>query len=179
VADELLREVDGTENVTGLKAPTGVPSDLRILKDRQDLLRLALSLASLAREQIATLSRQRPNDPATIEGNKKLLELLEIFADGFEQIATALAATEQKPNELALLRKARSVVDGVGDKVNGWWTANGDEAFDWSVRLSFFVAGVAGLGWAGANMTIATSAVAALVGGSKVVKAIKESKKPE
>lgn len=179
IADELLTEVDGSKSGDRPDVPLGMTADLRISHDSHDLLKLALSLASLAREQIAVLSQQRANDLATIESNKKQLELLELFADGFEQIANALAAVAHRPNDTELLRKTRSVVSSVGDKVNDWWAVNGGEAIDWSMRLSFFTAGVAGLGWAGANMTIATSAVAALVGGSKVVKAIKESQRAE
>jgi hypothetical protein len=39
-------------------------------------------------------------------------------------------------------------------------------------RVPALTAGVAALGWAGANMTVGTTAVAALVGGSRVFQAI-------
>jgi hypothetical protein len=41
------------------------------------------------------------------------------------------------------------------------------------MRIPVFVGGVAALGWAGANMLVGTAAVAALVGGPKVLEAIK------
>jgi hypothetical protein len=47
------------------------------------------------------------------------------------------------------------------------------------MRIPAFAAGVAALGLAGANMTIATSAVAAIVGGTKVIRAMKGRKKPK
>jgi hypothetical protein len=54
---------------------------------------------------------------------------------------------------------------------------NGAEAIDWTIRLPTFVGGVAALGWAGANMTVGTTAIAALIGGAKVLKAIKNRTK--
>lgn len=43
---------------------------------------------------------------------------------------------------------------------------------DISLRVPAFAAGVAALGWAGANMTVATSAVAATVSGRKLIPSI-------
>ena len=40
--------------------------------------------------------------------------------------------------------------------------------------MPVITAGVAALGWAGANMTVGTTIVAALVGGKKVMKAIRK-----
>jgi hypothetical protein len=56
-----------------------------------------------------------------------------------------------------------------------WWKKNEQEAIDWAFRISVLTAGVAALGWAGANMLVGTTAAAALVGGKKALKAINKS----
>jgi hypothetical protein len=71
-----------------------------------------------------------------------------------------------------LLGKAANVVESVGNGINKWWKKYEDEAIDWTVRIPVLTAGVAALGWAGANMLVGTTVVAALVGGKKVLKAI-------
>ena len=75
------------------------------------------------------------------------------------------------------MAKAKDVVTSVGNQVNNWLESNGAELVDWSVRIPSFAAGVAALGWAGANMTVATTAIAAIVGGQKVVDVLKRATK--
>lgn len=149
----------------------------RVEKDRVHLLSLSQSLGALAREEIARLGAELPNDPDTIARHKKQRELMEIFADGFEQIAEALTALGTNANEPALLGRAGRVVRSVGENVTTWWKENGAEAMDWVIRVPVFVGGVALLGWAGADMTVGTTAIAALVGGKKVLDTIKADKK--
>jgi hypothetical protein len=48
---------------------------------------------------------------------------------------------------------------------------------DWGIRLPVIIASAGLLGWAGANMTVATTAVIALVGGPNLITAIKVAKK--
>lgn len=103
--------------------------------------------------------------------------LLIIFASGFEKIAAALCELKKTPNEPFLLGRAHEIVSGVGKEANSWFSKNGAEAFDWGIRLPVFSAGVALLGLTGANMTVATTAVAAIIGGSKVVGVLKSKTK--
>lgn len=177
-ADERLRRSDATgATVSRTLQADASTSNFRIKTDHRELLLLASSLSELARREIEKIDSERPNDPVTIESNKKQRELLTIFADGFERIASALGSLTNNPNKPLLVRKASDITSSVGREINSWWRKNSAEAMDWSVRLPVFAAGVAMLGWAGANMTVATSAVAALVGGSKVLEAIKHKRK--
>jgi hypothetical protein len=76
-----------------------------------------------------------------------------------------------------LAGKAKEVVDEVAAQFKTWLKANAVETIDWGIRLPVITAFTAALGWAGADMTIATAAVSALVGGQKVITAIKAAKK--
>jgi hypothetical protein len=120
-----------------------------------------------------------PNDSHRIAENKKQRELMALFADGFERIARQLSILSSDPHEPVLLGKAGEVVAEVGKQINNWWTTNAAEAIDWSIRLPIIIAAVGALGWAGANMTVGTTAVAAMVGGRKVLDVIKRRKKDE
>jgi hypothetical protein len=68
---------------------------------------------------------------------------------------------------------AKKVVDSIAKEIGDWWQKNRAEAVDWGVRINFISAGVAVLGLAGADMQIATAAVSAIVGGEKVIEAIR------
>jgi hypothetical protein len=140
---------------------------------RPELVLLARSLARLALDEIERLDAERPNDPARLAEHKEQRDLLAIFADGFERIAISLNNAIEKPEESLLLGRAKEIAEELGKKVDVWWKKNGDEAMDWCLRIPAMGAGVAGLEIAGANMVIATSAVAAVIGGEKVIKAIK------
>jgi hypothetical protein len=169
------------ENLFDLEGGHATP-DLRnnILsggKTTRELLLLATSLGRMAYGEIKKLDDERPNDPATISKNEKQRDLLLIFAQGFDQIAAALAALTDRPTSPALLTRVNSVVSRIGNQVNDWWGKNGAEAIDWGVRIPVFTASIATLGWAGADMTVATAAIAAIVGGDKVVEALKAAKK--
>jgi hypothetical protein len=130
----------------------------------------------MAREEITRLSSERPNDPDTAKRNRKQIDLLYILADGFAKIAAALEAYSKDPQPL-LAGEAKEIVDWVGAQFRAWWEANAVEARDWCIRLPIITAAIGALGSAGANMTVATTAVTALVGGPKVVAAIKTATK--
>jgi hypothetical protein len=178
VANERLFDIDNASVASSGSSPKA-PGNSRLQEDHIELLALSTSLSQMARWEIETLDAERPNDPETIAKNEKQRELLEIFADGFEKIAHALVAFAANPNEPILLGKAGEIVTSVGNQVTAWWKENGTEVVDWAVRLPAFVGGIAALGWAGASMGVATTAVAALVGGDKVMKAIKGGKQPK
>ena len=74
---------------TAATGPTTQGSLSRIETDYASLRLLAISLEKMARDEIARLSGERPNDPYTIESNKKQSDLLSILADGFAKIAAA------------------------------------------------------------------------------------------
>jgi hypothetical protein len=179
VADERLFDIDHSSGFPSASFPSNPAISLRIKEDHAELLSLARSLNQLARDEIEKLETERPNDPDIIIKYEKQRELLQVFATGFERIARAIAAFESKPNEPVLLGNASDVVNKVGSEVTQWLKKNGTEVVDWGFRLPTFVAGVAALGWAGANMTVGTTFVAALVGGDKVLKAIRARNKSE
>ena len=73
--------------------------------------------------------------------------------------------------------KAKKAISNLARGLDSWWNKNQDDAVDWIVRIPVLTAGVGALNLVGANMTVATSAVAALVGGSKVIDVIRKRKK--
>lgn len=152
-------------------------ADRHIEKNCAELLTLALSLVQLARDEIEELDRERPNDPIVCERNQGQRELLLTFADGFDRIASALRDLLPNPSEPLLLGKAREVVNSIGQEINIWWTKNAHEAVDWCMRIPALGIGVGVLGLAGADMTVATSAIVALVGGPKVIDVVRSKKK--
>jgi hypothetical protein len=169
--------VSPPEPVAGIPAASVEPLRLsRIETDYADLLSLAMSLEKMARDEIARLSNERPNDPYTIKSNNKQSDLLSILADGFAKLAAALVEYSRQPQPF-FAGKAKEVVDEVAAQFNAWWKANGAQVIDWSIRLPVIIASTSLLGWAGANMTVATTAVSALVGGPNVITAIKKRTK--
>jgi hypothetical protein len=171
VADELLYDID-RDPTAGGALPNLAKIGERIKQDHANLLLLALSLSQMALDEIEKLDAERPNDPDKIASYEKQRELLQLFANGFARIARALSALEADFGEPVLLGRAANVVESVGNGINKWWKKYEDEAIDWTVRIPVLTAGVAALGWAGANMLVGTTVVAALVGGKKVLKAI-------
>jgi hypothetical protein len=170
-ADERLYDIDHDPNASGL-LPVSARITQRIRQDHDDLLVLSQSLSQMALDEIERLNAERPNDPDRIKDYERQRELLKIFADGFARIAHALAALDVDLNHPVKLSKVVKAIESVGNGVNRWWKANEDEAIDWAVRIPVLTAGVAALGWAGANMTVGTTVVAALVGGTRVLRAI-------
>jgi hypothetical protein len=71
-----------------------------------------------------------------------------------------------------LLGMSAEIIREVSDQLTAWWKANAKEAIDWLVRIPVFAASLPLLGWAGADMTVATTAVGAMVGSEKVVAAL-------
>jgi len=177
VADERLAVIAGTVRSPNRDSRKGRGADSRIEQDRDELSVLASTLSKLALDEIKKLEDELPNDPSTIERNRKHRELLQIFADGFARIADALAALGTKQPEPGLVSKAIDVVKSVGTEVNDWFAKNGSEAVDWGVRISFLTAGIAALGWAGADMRIATTVISTIVGGKKVIDILRRPKK--
>jgi hypothetical protein len=114
----------------------------RIETDYANLLVYAISLEKLARDEIARLSSERPNDPHTIESNKKQSDLLSILADGFARLAAALEEYSKRPQPF-FAGKAKEVVDEVAAQFNAWWKANGAQAIDWGIRLPVMIASTA------------------------------------
>lgn len=151
-------------------------SSILTQSNRQDLLLLARSLASVARQEIIRLDAERPNAPEAIKRNEKYRELLARFADGFDRIADAISEIAEK-NEEASLKKTAAIVKSVSDQISRWWDENSVELVDCTIRLPILTAGVGALNLVGADMHIGTAAVAALVGGEKVVAAIRKGSK--
>lgn len=171
VADERLYEIDDAP--TSSDTVHGVEKiRQRIKQDSAHLLIVALSLSQMALAEIERLDAERPNDPERIASYEKQRELLQLFANGFFRIARALSILEANIAKPPAVGKAAYVVESVGNGINKWWKKNEQEAIDWAFRIPVLTAGVAALGWAGANMLVGTTAVAALVGGKKVLKAI-------
>ena len=148
----------------------------RIATDYPALLPLARSLEQMAREEIEILEAARPNDPERAEANRRQRDLLTILADGFARIAAALEAVAHNPHQPLLLGKASKIVLEVGEQMTAWWSKNAAEAVDWAIRIPVVVASVPMLAWGGADMTIGTTIIGALVGGPKVAAAVARRK---
>ncbi len=152
--------------------PIAQVSLFRIETDYANLLALAISLEKMARDEIARLSGERPNDPQTIENNKKQCDLLSILADGFSRIAAVLVEYSERPQPL-LWGKTQQIIDQVGAQLKAWWQINAAEATDWCIRLPMLTASIGALGLVGADMSFATPIAGVLVGGQKAATAIK------
>ena len=126
-------------------------------------------------DEIEKIQNERPNDPETVTRNRKLSELSN-FAEGFRRIATAINALSAAPQEERLLTRASAAVRGVAHDLELWLGENRAEAVDWVIRIPVFGAGVAMLNLAGANMTVATAALATLVGGAEVAEVTRGKK---
>ena len=167
--------VSPPEPVAGILAASVEPlglSRMRIETDYTNLLLLAISLEKMARDEIARLSSERPNDPSTIESNKKQSDLLYILAEAFAKFAAALEEYSKRPQPL-LAGKAKEVVNWAGTQLQAWWEANAVEGRDLLVRLPVIDASLALFGLAVVDMHFATPLVGALVGGPKAIAAIK------
>jgi hypothetical protein len=143
---------------------------LRIERDHTYLLWLAISLEKMARDEIDRLSGA--NDPDTIEHNKKQIDLLSILADGFAKIAAALQKYSKDPQPV-LGGKVKEIADWLGAQIQAWCEANDTEARDWFIRLPVLGISLGALGLTGADMTVATTVVSAIVGGPKVISTAK------
>ena len=75
----------------------------------------------MARENIESLSNERPNDPEAIERNGRERELLTILADGLAEIVAALDAFSKDKTQPILLGRAADVAKSVGDQFKAWW----------------------------------------------------------
>jgi hypothetical protein len=155
------------------------PGGAEPLKSGADLCSFARSLERMARSEIERIDGERPNDPEQADSNRRQRELLTILADGFARIAAALEAVAEDPHEPALLGKAREIVTDVGEQITRWWKNNAAEAIDWAVRIPVVVASIPMLGWAGADMTVGTTIIGAIVGGEKVATALARRRKPK
>jgi hypothetical protein len=143
--------VSPPEPVAGILAASVEPLGMsRIETDYANLLLLAISLEKMARDEIAKLSNERPNDPYTIESNKKQSDLLSILADGFAKIAAALEEYSKDPRPF-FAGKAKEIRDWVGAQLKAWWEANEAEARDLCVRLPIFIASIGALNLVGAS----------------------------
>ena len=164
VADERLFDVDSK--------PTSIERQHIVNISDPSVAVLAKYLGEMARTEIQNLDSQRPNDISSIAMLNKQRELLVVFAEGFEKIASALFQLHGNTKETLLLRRASDAVTRLGNHVDKWLSGNSEEAVDWFIRIPVFAAGVALLSVSGASMVSATPAVAALVGGKKVFAAI-------
>jgi hypothetical protein len=148
---------------------------LRIETDHVSLFLLAISLEKMARDEIGRLSNERPNDAHTIARDKKQSDLFSILADGFAKIAAALKEYSKDPQPF-FAGRAKEIVDWVGAQFKAWWATNEPEARDWCFRLPVLTASIGARDLVGA-MHFATPVVSTLVGGPKVIAAIKSARK--
>lgn len=162
-------------DVDRLVAAKNTPEEIarRLAQQAPELGLLASSLSQIARDEIARLDDERPNEPELIDRNKAQRELLSILANGLERISNALLEIVENPHNASALNAAVDTVRGVGKRVETWWKKNADDAVDWGFRLPAIAAGIGLLNVAGAEMTLATTAVIAMVSGPKVLENIR------
>jgi hypothetical protein len=116
---------------------------------------------------------QIPNDEESKTRYDHYVQILNIFADGFEQIALAL---ESNLDNSAKPGRAKRILQSVARQVEDWWSEHAAEVVDWGVRIPFLAGGTALLNAAGANMTVGTIALSTLVGGQKVAQAVSSAR---
>jgi hypothetical protein len=168
-ADQRLREL-GQSNAA---VATEIVGPLE--EKAAEIYLLSKSLGQMAREEIDRLDAARANDPTRRAIIAKQRELLVLFAEGFEKIASTLRPADKASRNFD---KAKKAISNLARGLDAWWMKNQGDAVDWIVRIPVLTAGVGALNLVGANMTVATSAVAALVGGPKVIDVIRKRKKP-
>lgn len=132
---------------------------------------LAGVLAKLARDEIAAIRAERPNDPETAARNDRFVELLEVFADGFGKIHALLSNTPG----VVETRQAATISQQLGERMTRWIKVHGPEVFNKSARTALMVAGLFGASAAGANMTIATGLLGAAFLGKDALSVAKDA----
>lgn len=122
---------------------------------------------------------ERLNDPDsdTAARNKRERDLLSTLADGFAQIAAALALLQEDPNQPVLLGRAADVARAVGEKFRLWWEHNGEATINLGAKVSMLGAGTALLGLLDVDVNLGASLAGGLVGGKDVVAALKRKLK--
>jgi len=174
VADERLSAADQNSRSNLARVIDNAFS--RPQPDIRDIILLSVSLSRLAQDEIEKLDGERPNDTETIELNNSFRDVLEIFRDGFIAIAESLDRLTKNSKDPELIEESKSVLRAVTIEFEQWWKKNSQNVVDWSWRIPFLTSGVAALNLAGADMTIGTAAMAALVGGDKLAKTVKSVK---
>lgn len=150
---------------------------MRIARDRESLLLIARNLGEQARSEIKEIEAERPNSVDGIASKERRLGLLAIFRDGSDEIADGLKeiAIDETPSSEGI-EKSTKAIERLKDEVDKWLELNSGEFVDWGFRVGAFGLGVAFLSLAGANMSVATPVIAALVGGKKAMDALKGKK---
>ena len=148
----------------------------QIKSNLEELQLLAWSLGRMAREEVIRLENERPNDPQAQESNQSALELLKIFADGFEKIARALSELKEAPDQTAVKDKASGLVVNVGGQVRSWLTKNSEEVTDWAIRFPALGSGFYLLNALGMDPTVSSITTATLIGGQKVADTLRSEK---
>lgn len=146
----------------------------------QSVAIMAWGLAHIAREEIAGLDAERPNEPLAVAKNQRLRELLVVFAEGFAKIHAVLNALDvQGPasSPSALSTRVRSAAVKVGKKIDAWFDKHGGSVIGSTAQIGLFVAGVSLAKLGGAQMTIATTAIAAIAGGPTVADVLRGRKR--
>jgi hypothetical protein len=143
-----------------------------IQRDHASIMVMARAYERMARDGIKRLDNERPNQAEAIERNAREREMLSILAEGFAQIAAALEAFAKDPSQPVFLGRAQAAVNWVSEQLTLWLKANGQEAIGWAIKIPVFAASLPLLGWGGADMTYATIAMGAMLGGADVAVAL-------
>jgi hypothetical protein len=150
---------------------------VNIRKNSDQLLAQAAFLAQLARSEIEKLDSTPKNDPSSIDEQNRQRELLLTFAEGFEQIADALAEYSTNRADRRLLRKATKTVDRIAAEAVALWEMNAAYSVATAVQIPAIGLGYITLASFGMPSTCAAMISAAMIGGDKIgaiVKAMKE-----
>jgi hypothetical protein len=135
--------------------------------------RHAAVMANLARRSILEIEAERPNDPGAMDRNKRLIDLLKMFAGGFDEISSLLSMDLTPANSLVKQNRAAKIARRLGEQATDWLEKNGEEMIGSTVKLSLMAVGVATLSLCGAEMKLATGLVGLAVLGKDAVSASK------
>lgn len=130
-------------------------------------------LESQLSNAIDELNSEKPNDSSNLEKWEEKHELLKNLHDGIQEIKTSILKI-QTPEDVEIESKeVQNLLEELLEEFELWIREHKPELVDWVSRLSLSSAFIGLMGLCGAYMPLATAAVLAVVGGEKVVKAIK------
>lgn len=137
-----------------------------------------ISLQSYTMLHLIQTERERleaylPNHPTEQNRKEAQLELLDRLEEGLSKLSSSMSSDDPEKN---IIDDAADDVEGLAESINEWWKDNSADAIDLAVRIPVAVGSIALLSQAGAEMTTATAGIFAMVGGQRVIDALKTKK---
>lgn len=142
----------------------------KIVSDPISLILICSSLIELLKNEKNKLEEYLPNSSdeiarkaAQIDLLSRLLDGIEVLLDGISKLSAGIEFVSDTDMENTV-----DNVENIADDYSNWYKEHKSEAIDLSLRLPVVIASIGLLNQLGAEMTVATTAIFALVGGDKI-----------